>query len=99
MAKHGARNIIVISRSGIDDEASARVVASCNSYKCEVTEARGDVSDIAFIRGVFESASPRIAGVIQGAMVLRVSFANLITKMRVFTSPNARLFRINHWKR
>ncbi|KAI0114052.1 hypothetical protein GGR51DRAFT_546724 [Nemania sp. FL0031] len=71
LAQHGARKIIVNNRSGIGDEASARIVASCHVYKCEVTEARGDVCDIAFVRELFESASPRIAGVIQGAMVLK----------------------------
>ncbi|KXX76491.1 Lovastatin diketide synthase LovF [Madurella mycetomatis] len=71
MAYHGARHIIACSRSGIDDEASARVVYNCHALGCEVTEARGDVSDADFVRGVFKSARPRIAGVIQGAMVLR----------------------------
>ncbi|GAW26928.1 putative polyketide synthase [Rosellinia necatrix] len=71
MAQHGARRIIVNSRSGILDEASARIVASCNLYKCEVIEARGDVGDVAFVRWLFASASLRIAGIIQGAMVLR----------------------------
>ena len=73
MAQHGARHIIVNSRSGIGDEASARIVASCNVYKCEVVEVKGDVGDIDFVREMFKSAVPRIAGVIQGAMVLRVS--------------------------
>ncbi|KAJ2981030.1 hypothetical protein NUW58_g6791 [Xylaria curta] len=71
MAQHGARKIIVNNRSGIRDEASARIVASCNLYNCEVMEARDDVSNVAFVRKLFESASPRIAGIIQGAMVLR----------------------------
>ncbi|RWA11448.1 hypothetical protein EKO27_g3681 [Xylaria grammica] len=71
MAQHGARKIIVNSRSGICDETSARTIASCNLYNCEVVEARGDIGDIAFVRGLFKSASPRIAGIVQGAMVLR----------------------------
>ncbi|KAM5343618.1 hypothetical protein ACJ41O_012155 [Fusarium nematophilum] len=71
MAQHGARHIIIDSRRGIDDEASARVVESCKFYGCQVVEAKGDVGDIEFVRGMFKSASPRIAGIIQGAMVLR----------------------------
>ncbi|OTB00610.1 hypothetical protein M426DRAFT_234161 [Hypoxylon sp. CI-4A] len=71
MAQHGARHIIVISRSGISDEASRRIVASCNLYNCDVTEARGDVGNKEFVRGVFKSAPRTIAGIIQGAMVLR----------------------------
>lgn len=72
MARHGARHLIVCSRSGIDDETSARIVRGCRSYDCEVTSQKGDVCDMAFVRHVFESAHPwRIAGVIQGAMVLK----------------------------
>lgn len=75
MARHGARRIIVCNRSGTGDDASARVVRSCLTHGCEVTEARGDVGDIDFVRNIFKSAHHKhkqIAGVIQGAMVLRV---------------------------
>ena len=75
MAKHGARHIIVSSRSGISDEASARIVDSCMQYGCEITEAKGDVGNMEFIRRLFKSARTRIAGIVQGAMVLRVSLA------------------------
>lgn len=73
MARHGARHIIAVSRSGIDDAASQKAVKNCLAYGCEVVEAKGDVADIGFLRGVFKSASPKVAGIIQGAMVLRVS--------------------------
>ncbi|KAF5026934.1 hypothetical protein F66182_964 [Fusarium sp. NRRL 66182] len=68
MAQHGARRIIINSRSGIDDEASARVVESCRFYGCQVVEAKGHIGDTGFVRRMFKSASPRIAGIIQGAM-------------------------------
>ncbi|KAI0391303.1 hypothetical protein F5Y17DRAFT_18304 [Xylariaceae sp. FL0594] len=72
MARHGARHIIVCNRSGTGDDASARVVRSCLSYGCHITESRGDVSDYEYVRNIFASATERrIAGVIQGAMVLR----------------------------
>ncbi|KAK4113196.1 hypothetical protein N656DRAFT_730717 [Canariomyces notabilis] len=72
LARHGARHIIALSRSGTNDEASARVIQNCAAYGCEVTDAKGDVGDLDFVRSVFRSARPRrIAGVIQGAMVLR----------------------------
>ena len=73
MARHGARHIVVMSRSGIDDEASARCIAHCAAWGCEVTCVKGDVGDASFVDDVFKSAPKRIAGVIQGAMVLRVS--------------------------
>ena len=73
MASHGARRIIVCSRSGLADEASQKTARNCQSYGCEVVEAKGDVADEEFVRGVFNHAWPPIAGVIQGAMILRVS--------------------------
>lgn len=74
MARHGARHIIVCNRSGINDETSARVVRDCLSYGCQVDEAKGDVADIEFVKRIFSQAQPkRIAGIVQGAMVLRVS--------------------------
>lgn len=75
LARHGARHIIVMSRSGTNDEASARIIDNCAAYDCKITEAKGDAGDMEFVHGVFKSAHPkRIAGVIQGAMVLRVGF-------------------------
>lgn len=74
LARHGARHIIVMSRSGTNDEASAKVIQNCAAYGCAVTDAKGDVGDMDFVRRFFKSIRPkRIAGVIQGAMVLRVS--------------------------
>lgn len=73
MAKHGAKRIIVVSRSGLADDASQKVIKNCRSYGCKIIEARGDVCDVPFLRKVFREASPAIAGIIQGAMILRVS--------------------------
>ncbi|KAL0930068.1 polyketide synthase [Colletotrichum truncatum] len=71
LARHGAKHIIVVSRSGTADVASQKAVKNCLAYGCEVVEAKGDVADIVFLREVFNEASPRVAGIIQGAMVLR----------------------------
>lgn len=78
MAQNGARHLTVMSRSGLDDEASAKIIEDCASYDCEVYEARGDVSDINFVRRVFRVARSgrKIVGIIQGAMVLKVSYAH-----------------------
>lgn len=72
MARHGARHIIVCSRSGIEDEQSRKTVLSCMAYGCDISQTKGDVGDLGFVRKTFSQASPRIAGVLQGAMVLRV---------------------------
>lgn len=73
MAAHGARHLVVMSRSGIDDPKSGSVVKDCLSHGCEVHEAKGDVSSLADVRSAFEKAPLPVRGVIQGAMVLRVS--------------------------
>jgi len=75
MAQHGARHILVSNRSGISDDASARVIQNCLFYGCEVVEAKGDVVDSESVRRMFKSATHRIAGIIQGAMVLRVGLS------------------------
>ncbi len=86
LARHGARHIIVCSRSGIDDETSARVARGCRSYGCEVTGEQGDICDMAFVRRVFESAQPwPIAGVIQGAMVLGKFILSFFPASRYFS--------------
>ncbi|KAI9688389.1 MAG: Type I Iterative PKS [Bathelium mastoideum] len=71
MAQQGARRIIVCSRSGVSDEASKKTLMNCLAYGCEIVEAKGDVVDVKFMRKVFREASPAIAGVVQGAMILR----------------------------
>lgn len=77
MAQHGARHIIVCSRGGLSDEASKKTIMNCSAYGCQITEAKGDVANAQFMRTVFKEASHEIAGIIQGAMILRVSYRGL----------------------
>lgn len=93
MARQGARHIIAMSRSGINDEASARVVRNCMSYGCEISEAKGDVSDSEFVSSVFEAARQNkvIAGVIQAAMVLRDKPYELMTHEEFHTGLTAKV--------
>ncbi|KAM4059510.1 KR domain-containing protein [Hirsutella rhossiliensis] len=71
MARNGARHIVVCNRSGIADDASQKVVTNCLAYGCEVVAAKGDVADMGLLRRAFAEAPRPIAGVIQGAMMLR----------------------------
>lgn len=73
MARHGAKHIVVMSRSGYDDKSSQRVLNDLSSEGCQVVLARGDVSDLGDVRRAFQRAAVPIGGVIQGAMLLRVS--------------------------
>jgi hypothetical protein len=87
MAQHGARHIVVGNRSGISDEASANIVEGCATFGCTVVEARGDVGDSDWVQNLVKTTKPRLAGVIQGAMVIRVSCLQTGTYLRnVWTS-------------
>ncbi|KAE8146743.1 ketoacyl-synt-domain-containing protein [Aspergillus avenaceus] len=71
LAKHGAKSLAVMSRSGCQDDRSLDVIANCRSLGCAVEEIRGDVTSPADVRRVFTSVSPTVKGLIQGSMVLR----------------------------
>lgn len=73
MARHGAKHIISCSRSGTSDAVSTRIIKGCNAYGCAVSEAKGDVASSSFVRSLFKQyrGSRQIAGIVQGAMVLR----------------------------
>lgn len=73
LAKHGAKNIVAMSRSGGSDERSQKVVINCNALGCEIEEAAVDVTSFSEVQKAFRNARYPVAGVIQGAMVLRVS--------------------------
>lgn len=40
MAWHGARQIIVCSRSGLSDEASQKTIANYSAYGCDIVGAK-----------------------------------------------------------
>jgi NAD(P)-dependent dehydrogenase (short-subunit alcohol dehydrogenase family) len=73
MARQGAKNIVALSRSGHDDKVSQSVVHQLAALGTAVDLIRGDVTNIDDVRRAFNEASMPIAGLIQGAMMLRVS--------------------------
>lgn len=79
LASRGAKHVISLSRSGIQDIKSQGVVADCTSLGAIVHELRGDVSQIKDVRAAFSiPGTPPVGGIIQGAMVLRdVPFENM----------------------
>jgi NADPH:quinone reductase-like Zn-dependent oxidoreductase len=72
LAGLGAKHVVVMARSGYDDEVSQRVIADLAALGCAVTLGQGDVSKPDDVRRVIEQSPVPIGGVIQGAMVLRV---------------------------
>lgn len=74
----GAKNLVILSRSGYSDERSEGVLKNIYAEGCKVDLIRGDVSVLADVRRTFDQASLPIGGVIQGAMVLRVSKLHML---------------------
>ncbi|OBT76519.1 hypothetical protein VF21_05368 [Pseudogymnoascus sp. 05NY08] len=91
MAQHGARHIVVSNRSGINDYASTNIVEGCATYGCTVVEARGDIGDYDWVRNLVKTTTPRLAGVIQGAMVIRDTPYELMTVEDFRTSLYAKV--------
>lgn len=90
LAKQGARNIMAMSRSGCSDERSRKVVMNCNALGCEIQEIAVDVTNSSDVKTAFRSAKYPVAGVIQGAMVLKVSIKPTVTGFTIDKS------RTNH---
>ncbi|MCJ1264132.1 hypothetical protein MMC22_004003 [Lobaria immixta] len=71
LAQHGAKHITVLSRSGYQDEKSQAVLQDLSAIGAQVDLVKGDVSNIDDVQRVFLQSTRRVAGIIQGAMVLR----------------------------
>ena len=71
LCRQGAKNIVVISRSGYEDTQSQKTAYDCNALGCNVDLITGDITKIDDVRRAFALASKPVVGVIQGAMVLR----------------------------
>lgn len=75
MTDHGARNLIVLSRSANAPEKAAPLLAEMKKIGCRVKTIGCDISDESQLAKALESCAqemPPIRGVIQGAMVLQV---------------------------
>jgi hypothetical protein len=73
LAELSAKHLVIMARSGYDDPVSQRVIADLAAFGCAVTLGKGDVSKAEDVHRVIDQSSVVIGGVIQGAMVLRVS--------------------------
>ena len=73
MTEHGAQNIVLLSRSGPRDEASANTIHVMQQSGFNVVDVRGDVTqqtDVQRVIGEIQANMPPLMGVIHGAMVL-----------------------------
>ncbi|KAK4062498.1 uncharacterized protein Triagg1_9984 [Trichoderma aggressivum f. europaeum] len=71
MATLGARRLSILARSGYQDDVSQRVLRQLKALGCTVDLLRGDVSCKEDVKREFKKIGVPVAGVIQGAMVLR----------------------------
>ncbi len=73
LARLGAKHLVVLCRSGFADDKSQGVLKNINAAGCHVEQVQGDVCVLADVQRAFRVAPVPVRGVIQGAMVLRVS--------------------------
>ncbi|KAI1122424.1 PKSKA1 [Nemania abortiva] len=71
LAKSGAKQLAVISRSGHDDDKSRGIIKQINALGSHVDLLTADITCAEDVEIAFLKASAPIAGIIQGAMVLR----------------------------
>ncbi|KAF2805465.1 putative polyketide synthase [Mytilinidion resinicola] len=71
LAQEGTKTLVILSRSGYDDEKSRSIISKITSLGCRVDLVKGDVTSEADVERAFTEASAPIFGVVQGAMVLR----------------------------
>ena len=84
IARHGAKSITVISRSGYEDARSQKIIYDCNALGCHTDLIKGDITRIEDVRRAFRISAKPVGGVIQGAMILRD---------RMFTTMTPQEFR------
>lgn len=76
MIKHGAKNLIILSRSGKRHVHADELLGDLDQAGCRVIMPECDITDGALVRRILNDSAksmPPIRGVIQGAMVLNVS--------------------------
>ncbi|KAI9729806.1 MAG: hypothetical protein M1818_008384 [Claussenomyces sp. TS43310] len=71
LAKSGAKNLAVISRSGHADEKSRAIIKQINALESRVDLLTADITIKEDVERAFNETKVPIGGIIQGAMVLR----------------------------
>ncbi|KAJ4287138.1 hypothetical protein N0V90_012536 [Kalmusia sp. IMI 367209] len=79
LAQYGAGELVIMSRSGTDDDESRAVIRNVTAMGTRITVVKGDVTIEDDVARAFRSAQHSIRGIIQGAMVLRCSDYHAVT--------------------
>ena len=81
LVKQGARNIILLSRSGMSQPNVAELIDDMAKLGAKVSVHKCDVADKDQLEAVINESArimPPIGGVIHGVMVLRVSYFHFV---------------------
>ncbi|KAI9719958.1 MAG: Type I Iterative PKS [Chrysothrix sp. TS-e1954] len=70
-ARHGAKHLIVMGRSGFDDRASQTVTRNIEAENCKIHLVQGDVIIKKDVERAFAISGVPIGGILQGAMAVR----------------------------
>ncbi|KAK4120691.1 PKSKA1 [Parathielavia appendiculata] len=71
LAKSGAKHLAVMSRSGYADERSRGIIKQIRALGAQIDLLTADVTDATQVERAFHETTVPVAGIIQGAMVLR----------------------------
>lgn len=77
MVENGARNVVLVSRSGADDKTTEQLQREINQPGARVLVMKCDVGDAHQVAQLFRRCHrdlPPVCGIIHAAMVLRVSW-------------------------
>jgi hypothetical protein len=69
LAKNGAKNLAVISRSGHNDEKSEGAIKEIEGLGCQIDLFSADIAVASDVEKAFHATTLPIAGIVQGAMV------------------------------
>jgi hypothetical protein len=97
MTDHGARNLILINRSGLQNQEARDTVQALKSKGASVVAYSCDITDSVKVEATIAQAAkemPPIKGVIQGAMLLRVSVFGLLISLVLTESTRTPCLRI-----
>lgn len=86
MARRGARNMVLLSRSGPKTETAIAALNNLNRMGVHVVTPNLDIADLEKLRGEIEhltKSMPPIKGCIQATMILRVSFRSYDSTAKV----------------
>ena len=88
MIKRGASRFAFLSRSGADAKSAATLVKDIKTTGVNESVIRGDATNAADVERAVQSVSSQhsIAGVVNAAMVLRVSLICLLSKCSAYRS-------------